>query len=262
MEYRILGPLEVLENGRQIDLGRAKQRALLAILLLHANAVVSTDHLIDALWEDDPPETAQKALQVYVSRLRKALGKERIETKAPGYRLRITEGELDLEHFQRLADDDPRDALALWREPPLAEFAHDRFAQGEIARLEELRVACRERALETDLEQGRHGAVVGELERLVREYPLRESLRAQLMLALYRSGQQAEALDAYQSARRALTDELGIEPSSELRELERAILRQDPSLGAPAIDQVESGAEGEQGLFVGASASSKRCGMA
>jgi DNA-binding SARP family transcriptional activator len=155
MEFRILGPLEVAENGRQVDLGGGKQRALLAILLLHANEVVSTDRLIDALWEEEPRETAQKALQVYVSQLRKALGRERLETRPPGYRLRVGEDELDLARFGRLAEERPREALALWRGPPLAEFAYQRFAQAEIARLEELRLACLERRIEEDLEQGR-----------------------------------------------------------------------------------------------------------
>src|ERR687888_901597 len=185
MEFRILGPLEVLEDGRQIDVGGAKQRALLAILLLHANEVVSSDRLIDALWEEKPPETALKALQVYVSGLRKVLGKERLETRPPGYRLRIAQDELDLARFQRLAETDPREALALWRGQPLSEFAYQRFAQAEIARLEELRLACLERRIERDLASRRHAELVGELEVLVKEHPLRERLRGQLMLALY-----------------------------------------------------------------------------
>jgi DNA-binding SARP family transcriptional activator len=237
VEFRILGPLEVLEDGRQLDLGGAKQRALLAMLLLHANEVLSQDRLIEAVWEEQPPETAPKALQVYISRLRKTLGKERLETKARGYLLRVAEGELDLERFQRLADERPKEALGLWRGEPLAEFAYQRFAQTEIARLEELRLACLERRLEEDLEQGRHATVVGELERLVREHPLRERLRAQLILALYRSGRQAEALEAYQDARRALTEELGIEPSQQLRELQQAILEQRPALELEPTDE-------------------------
>ncbi len=235
MEFRILGPLEVFENGQQIDFGGAKQRALLAILLLRANEVVSTDRLIDALWEEEAPETGRKALQVYVSQLRKVLGKERLQTKPPGYLLRVEQDELDLERFQRLAGEGkPKEALALWRGQPLPEFVYQRFVQAEIARLEELRLGCLEQRLETDLGQGRHAAVVGELEGLVREHPLRERLRGQLMLALYRSGRQAEALGAYQDARRALTDELGIEPGRSLRELERAILQQDPELDLDA----------------------------
>jgi DNA-binding SARP family transcriptional activator len=230
MEFRILGPLEVSEEGRQVGLGGGKQHALLAMLLLHSNEVVSSDRLIDALWDEDPPETAQKALQVYVSGLRKALGKERLETRPPGYRLRVAEDELDLARFQRLAEEQPREALALWRGEPLSEFSYQRFAQTEIARLEELRLACLERRIEEDLKQGSQAGLVSELERLVREHPLRERLRAQLMLALYRSGRQAEALETYQDGRRALTEELGIEPSAELRELQQAILRQDAAL--------------------------------
>src|SRR5919109_2626154 len=236
MEFRILGPLEVLEDGKQVDVGGAKQRALLACLLVHANDVVSTDRLIDALWEDEAPETAQKALQVYISQLRKALGKERLETKAPGYRLRVEPVELDRERFEQLlAKGKPKEALALWRGQPLSEFAYQRFATSDIARLEELRLACIEQRVEQDLEAGRHAALVGELEGLVREHPLRERLRAQLILALYRSGRQAEALETYRETRRVLVEELGIEPSPELKELERAILRQDPALASAVV---------------------------
>jgi len=231
MEFRILGPLEVFENGRRLDVGGAKQRALLAILLLHANEVVSTDRLIDALWEDDAPETGRKALQVYVSQLRKTLGKERIATRSPGYRLQVEPDELDLSRVQRLLDNgQAAEALALWRGQALADFSYERFAHGEITRLEDLRLACLEERIVNDLACGRHAAVVGELEALVREHPLRESLRAQLMLALYRSGRQAEALEAYQHAREALVEELGIEPGRSLRELQQGILRQDPAL--------------------------------
>jgi len=233
MEFRILGPLEVLENGRQIEVGGAKQRALLAILLLHANEVVSTERLIDALWEDSAPESGRKALQVYVSQLRKALGKERIATRSPGYCLQVEPGELDLSRVQRLREEhNAADALALWRGPALADFAYERFAHSEIARLEDLRLACLEERIEADLAGGRDTALVGELEALVREHPLRERLRAQLMLALYRSGRQAEALDAYQQARQALVEELGIEPGRSLRGLQQAILQQDPALDA------------------------------
>jgi class 3 adenylate cyclase len=231
MEFRILGPLEVVENGQQINLGGAKHRALLAILLLHANEVVSTDRLIDALWEKEAPQTGRKALQVYVSQLRKTLGRDRLETRAPGYRLRVAAGELDLERFEVLAAEGRvQEALALWRGQPLAEFAYQRFAQSEIERLEELRVALLEQRIEEQLEQGKHASLVGELEAIVREHPLRERLRAQLMLALYRSGRQAEALEAFQQARRALVDGLGIDPGRSLRELERAILQQDSDL--------------------------------
>jgi DNA-binding SARP family transcriptional activator/tetratricopeptide (TPR) repeat protein len=235
MEFRILGPLEAIEDGCGLDLGAQKHRALLAVLVLDANRVVSTDRLIDALWEDEPPETAQKALQVYVSQLRKIVGRERLERRAPGYVLHVDTDELDLERFARLrADGRLRDALALWRGPPLAEFAPLRFAETERARLEELRLACLEDRIEEDLASGRAPELVVELETLVRVHPLRESLRRQLMLALYRAGRQAEALEVYQDARRRLVEELGIEPGHALRDLHQAILQQDPTLdGAP-----------------------------
>ena len=253
MEFRILGPLEVLEDGQALELGGQKQRALLAMLLLHANEVVSTDRLIEALWEQQPPETAAKALQVYVSQLRKLLGRDRLETKAFGYRLRVGEGELDLERFQRqVAEHKPQEALAGWRGPPLADFSYQRFAEPEIARLEELRLACLEERIAADLAAARHAAVVGELEALVTEHPLRERLRGQLMLALYRSGRQAEALAAYQDTRRVLVDELGIEPSQSLRELHQAILQQDPSLDlVPDSGRAGEAVEARRGVFVG-----------
>src|SRR5438105_1251870 len=189
MEFRILGPLEVVEDGRALALGGAKQRALLAALLLERNRVVPAERLIDALWDDEPTETAAKALQVYVSQLRKLLGPDRVETRAPGYRLRVDEGELDLERFERLvAAGDARAALSLWRGPPLADVSERRFARTESARLEELRLASLEDRIDADLAAGRHAALVGELEALVREQPFRERLHAQLLLALYRSG--------------------------------------------------------------------------
>jgi DNA-binding SARP family transcriptional activator/tetratricopeptide (TPR) repeat protein len=240
MEFRILGPLEVFEDGRQVDLGGARQRALLAMLLLRANEVVSTDSLIDALWEEEAPETSRKALQGYVSQLRKVLGKERLRTRAPGYLVRVEPDELDLARFQRFAaSGQPADALSLWRGPALAEFGYQRFAQTEIARLEGLRLDCIQDRAEIDLAAGRHSSVVGELEALVKEHPLHEGLRSQLMLALYRSGRQAEALEVFQEGRRALVDELGIDPSRILRELERAILQQDPTLDLEPISSVE-----------------------
>jgi DNA-binding SARP family transcriptional activator len=231
MEFRILCPLEVYSNGKALDLGGAKQRALLAVLLLHANEVMSQDRLVDALWEGDPPESAQKALQVYVSGLRKLLGKERLQTKPPGYLLRVEDDELDLARFRRLRDEGRlAEALALWRGPPLADFAYQHFAQTEIVRLEDQRLACLEERIALELEAGRHAELTGELEALVAENPLRERLRGQLMVALYRAGRQAEALEAYQEARATLVDELGIEPGRELRELQQAILNQDPAL--------------------------------
>jgi DNA-binding SARP family transcriptional activator/class 3 adenylate cyclase len=235
MEFRILGPLEALEDGCGLDLGAQKHRALLAVLLLDANRVVSTDRLIDALWEDEPPDTAQKALQVYVSQLRKLVGRDRLERKAPGYVLHVDPEELDLDRFTRLrAEGRLRDALALWRGPPLAEFAPLRFAETERARLEELRLACLEERIEQDLESGRAPELVPELEGLVRAHPLREPLAQRLMLALYRAGRQADALEVYQDARRTLVEELGIEPGHALRELHQAILQQDPALDGAA----------------------------
>jgi DNA-binding SARP family transcriptional activator/tetratricopeptide (TPR) repeat protein len=234
MEFRILGPLEVLDNGRVVDVGAAKQRALLAVLLLNANRVVSRDRLVEALWGERPPATAQKALQVYVSQLRKAVGRDRLLTRSPGYELDVGPGELDLERVETLvAEGQLEEALALWRGSPLAEFAYEPFAQTEIARLEELRLNSLELRISRDLMEGRHAALVGELEALVREHPLREQLRAQLMLALYRSGRQAEALDTYQAGRALLYDELGLEPGADLKELQRAILEHDPALAPP-----------------------------
>jgi DNA-binding SARP family transcriptional activator len=251
MEFRILGPLEILEKGERVPVAGSKQRALLAMLLLHANRVVSRNRLIDALWEEQPPETAAKALQVHVSQLRKVLGADRIVTRTPGYLLRVAPGELDLERFERLVEEGDRDqltqALALWRGQPLADLADERFAQGEIARLEELRLVALEERIEADLALGRDADLVGELEALVAEHPLRERLRAQLMVALYRSRRQAEALEVYQDARRALVEELGIDPGRALRELEQAILRQEPSL-----ELLEAAVAGPaRGVFVG-----------
>ncbi|MGZ6645805.1 MAG: BTAD domain-containing putative transcriptional regulator, partial [Solirubrobacteraceae bacterium] len=238
MDFRILGPLEVLDDGRTLDLGGAKQRAALAVLALHANRVVAHERLIEALWDEEPPDTARKALQVYVSQLRKVLGRERLETKPRGYLLRIEPEELDLSRFELLRDSGkPEQALAQWRGEPLADFADQRFAEPEIARLEELRLACVEQRIELDLADGRHTELIGELEALVRLHPLSEHLRAQLMLALYRSGRQAEALEAYQAARTALVEGLGIEPGPTLRALHQRILTQDPELDLAAPQQ-------------------------
>jgi predicted ATPase/DNA-binding SARP family transcriptional activator len=252
MRYGLLGPLELSDEGRSIEVAGAKLRMLLAVLLLNGNRVVSTDTLIESLWEGRAPKTAAKAVQVLVSQLRKLLGPERLATRSPGYLLRVEEGELDSYEFEALlqrARAQPAadiaavlsDALALWRGPPLADFAFDRFALAEIARLEELRLEALEERLEADLVLGRHSAVIGELEALVGQHPLRERLRGQLMLALYRSGRQAEALDAYRDARRALVEELGIEPTHALRELEAAILRQDPALDLRAPARLTEG---------------------
>jgi DNA-binding SARP family transcriptional activator/ABC-type branched-subunit amino acid transport system substrate-binding protein len=255
MEFRILGPLEVVEDGRRLDLGGRKQRALLAALLLRANEVVSQDALIDDLWGESPPATAAKTLQAYVSRLRKALAgaddeartEGRLETHAHGYVLRIAPDALDADAFQglleegrqanardepKLAADRLRDALALWRGPALADLAYESFAQPEIARLEELRRTALEERIDADLALGRDGELIAELETLVERHPLRERLRGQLMLALYRAGRQAQALQVYQDGRQHLAAELGLEPSESLRRLERQILEQDPELGS------------------------------
>jgi DNA-binding SARP family transcriptional activator len=241
VEFRLLGPLEVIEHGRVLALGRGRPRSLFGVLLLHANQVVSTDRLIDALWGQTPPVTAPKSIQVYVSRLRKELGEGRLLTQAPGYVLHVDRSELDLGRFERLLAEarnaDPqsaaqklRRALELWRGPALADLAYEPFVQTEIARLEELRWVALEHRIEADLASGRHAELVGELEALVAEYPLRERLRCLLMLALYRSARQAEALDSYRHARRDFSEQLGLEPSEELKQLEQAILRQDPAL--------------------------------
>ena len=248
MEFRILGPLEVVDDGRAVDLGGPKQRALLALLLLHANEVVSPDVLADALWEGQPPPAAAKTLQAYVSRLRKALGRDVLETRGHGYLLRVAQGELDAQACRELLEDartsladgdaetsaeQAREALGRWRGAPLADVAYESFAQAEVRHLEELRVAAHEEWLEAELALGRHADVVAELKALVRRHPLRERLLGQLMLALYRCDRQAEALDAYQQGRRALAEELGLEPSARLQRLERQILEHDAELVAP-----------------------------
>lgn len=250
MDYRILGPLEAWAGDRRLPLGGPRQRALLAILLLRANEAVSTDRLIDELWGDRPPETAANTLQVYVSQLRKALeAREAIETRAPGYAARVRPGELDLQRFEELADrgrqalaggrageaaDALRAALELWRGPALADLAFEPFAGAVVLRLEELRLAVLEERIEADLALGRQTELVPELEAIVAEHPLRERARGQLMLALYRAGRQADALDAFQETRRTLVEQLGIEPGPALRRLERAILTHDASLEPPA----------------------------
>ncbi|MDQ3894110.1 MAG: AAA family ATPase [Actinomycetota bacterium] len=245
MDFRLLGPVEVREGDRIVAVGGARQRALLAILLLHANEVMPAEQLVHDLWELHPPETAVNTLQAHVSRLRKALGKSRIVTRSPGYLLTLEEGERDIERFdslveqgrQALASGNPAnasrlldEALMLWRGPPLADLSVERFAQPAIRRLEEARLAALEDRIEADLAAGLHATVIPELESLIAQHPLRERLRAQLMLALYRSGRQAEALEIYRATRRVLVDELGIEPSPFLQRLEAAILLQDSSL--------------------------------
>jgi DNA-binding SARP family transcriptional activator len=265
MEFRILGPLEVWDEGREVSMGGPRPRALLAVLLLHPNEVVAADRLIDELWGEDSPERAAAALRVNVSRLRKALPQDVLTTRTPGYVIRIEQDQLDLHRFERLVDegrtllarglaadasDRLRDALSLWRGPALADFVYESFAQAAIARLEEIRLAAVELRIDADLVLGRHDELGGELEALVAEQPLRERLRMHLMTALYRSGRQAKALDAYQDARRALVDELGIDPSPALQELERAILRQDPALDVEATAPAGVGQAAERSILV------------
>ena len=258
LEVRLLGPVELTSGGRPVPLGRPKQRALVALLALSPNRVVSSDRLIDALWGERPPPTAPVALYGLVSALRKLLepdGAGVVVTREPGYMLELPAEQIDVGRFERLAAEGRRalaagdadtaarlaEALRLWRGPPLQDLANLPFAQTEIGRLEESRLAAVEARVDADLARGRNGDLVPELESLVAEHPLRERLRAQLMLALYRAGRQADALAAYRNARSVLVDELGIEPSEELHALEGAILRHDPSLAAPARGRAGDG---------------------
>jgi DNA-binding SARP family transcriptional activator len=253
VQFRILGPLEALDGDRQLDLGAPGQRAVLTVLLLHANEIVPTDRLADDLWPGSVPRTAAKTIQVYVSNLRKAFGAARdaLETHGSGYLLRVRPGELDLYEFERLleraAREEPaertktlRSALSLWRGEPLADFAYEQFVQTESARLEELRRLALEERIEADLALGRGPQLVPELEAIVAQRPLEERPRAQLMLALYRAGRQADALAVFREGRRVLDDELGLELGEQLRELERAILRQDPTLSVTAAAKPSS----------------------
>jgi predicted ATPase/DNA-binding SARP family transcriptional activator len=255
MEFRILGPLEVLDEGRTVALGATKPRALLALLVLHRGETLGTERLIEELWGEHPPASAAKAVQVNVSRLRKALapaGSELIVTRQHGYELAIEPELVDAERFERLMGQGRdelavgdvegaaavfEEALSMWRGRPLDDLAYEPFAQREIARLDQLRVAAVEQLIEAKLALGRHVEVVAQLERLVAEHPYRERLWGQLMLALYRCDRQADALQAYQDARRTLVEELAIEPGERLRELERAILAQDPRLGLRVGDE-------------------------
>jgi DNA-binding SARP family transcriptional activator len=260
VDFRFLGPFDVVENGRSVGLGGAKQRALLAILAIHANEVVPAERLIEQLWPGDAPESAVNTLQGYVSRLRKVLDPDgsngaqpTIVFRAPGYVLTMPPEWIDARRFERLlveaearaATGDAaaaavslREALGLWRGAPLSDFTYEEFAQPEIARLDELRLRAVEERIDADLACGRHAALVPELEALIAEHPLRERLRAQLMLALYRSGRQADALAAYRDARGVMQEELGLEPSRVLSELERSILQQDSSLDPPCAPRL------------------------
>jgi DNA-binding SARP family transcriptional activator len=257
MDFRILGPLEVRDRGRPIELPRRKQRGVLAILLLQRGEAVSSDVLVDALWGEDPPPTARAALHNYIAQLRRALGPGLVLSRAGGYLLDISPEQVDVGRFERLTAEGRaasgeervekfREALMLWRGPPLADLAFEPFAANEASRLEELRTAAVEELIDARLSLGASAELVAELETLITEHPFRERLRGQLMLALYRAGRQAEALEAYQEARRALTDELGIEPSAPLRELEQALLRQDQSVAAPVRVATEMAASQEE----------------
>jgi predicted ATPase/DNA-binding SARP family transcriptional activator len=250
LEFGILGPLEVRADGRAVPLGGARPRAVFAVLALHANQPVSAERLAVALWGEDVPPSAVKTVQVYIARLRKALeDPTALLTTPAGYCLRVRPGELDAERFERevadgrkaLAAGDAADAAALlraalelWRGPPLADLASTPFAPPEIARLEEQRLAAVEVRVDADLAAGRHAELVGELQQLTTQHPWRERLHAQLMLALYRSGRQADALKAYRNARDVLVDQLGIEPGTELHDLQQAIFAHEPRINAPA----------------------------
>lgn len=272
MDFRILGSLEVWDGERQLELGGPKRRAVLAFLLLHANEVVAVDRLVDQLWGEKAPRNAAAALHTHVSRLRKELGPEIIARRAWGYVLRAEPGTLDLQRFERLVADAEnlpareraetlREGLALWRGAPLEDLAFEPALASDIARLEALRLSVLENRIDADLEAGNDSGLVSELEVLITQYPLRERLRGQLILTLYRGGRQAEALEVYRETRRVLAEELGLEPSPELRELERAILQQDPALRANVGAAEAAEVVAEQGvrpgrrrrIFIGAS---------
>ncbi len=257
MRYQLLGPFEGFgEDGRSLALGGDRQRALLALLVLNGNEVVSTDRIVDSLWEDEPPETANNIIQVYISRLRKTLEPDlekhqkptTVLTRRPGYLLRVRDGQVDASVFSRTAADgrlalergDPglaatqlRAALDLWKGEAVADFAYESFAAPTVARLTEERIAATEGLVDARLALGEHDQLVPELEALVDRYPYRERLHRQLMLALYRSGRQGDALRAYRTAAESLLDELGIDPGPDLQHLEVQILNQDPSLQIP-----------------------------
>ncbi len=245
MDFRILGPLQVVRDGQAVEPGSPKQRALLLNLLIHHGRVVSRDRLIEDLWAGSPPSTGLGVLQNYVSQLRKALGTGVVVTRGPGYALEVEPADVDGVRFERLVEDaraalrggDParavdlvRRALELWRGPALADVTGEPFARAEVARLDELRAVAVETELEAEIAAGRHREVIGRFDALLAEHPLRERLWWLLILALYRAGRQADALRAYQKTRGLLREELGLDPGAPLRDLEAAILRQDPAL--------------------------------
>jgi DNA-binding SARP family transcriptional activator len=244
MEFRVLGQLEIVDDGVPVELPPGQRRSLLIDLLLHADEAVSLDRLVEDLWEEGAPATADKIVQLHISHLRRQLGSERIERQAAGYVFHVRPGELDAQLAEQLAADASgaalaerirliREALALWRGRALVDVEYQAFARNEAARLEELRLSMQERLFEALLELGEHRELVPDLEALVAEHPLREHLRALLMLALYRSGRQAEALAAYRQGRVRLHDELGLDPGPELQQLERRILEHDSALEPP-----------------------------
>lgn len=260
IDYRVLGQLEVLWDEERVDVGTGKQRTLLALLLLHANEVLSAGRLVDLLW-DEPPPSAGKILQNCVMRLRRVLPENSLLTHGSSYELRIGRDDLDADRFARLLEQgrtelgggDPASAaqlldgaLAEWRGAPLVDVDEAPFVDEAVRRLEGLRLGAQGDRADAALALGRHGEVVDELKRLVAEHPLQEHLRAQLMLALYRSGRQAEALEVYREGRRVLVEELGVEPGPELRQLEQAILRQAPELDAPNAGSAATGRAGSR----------------
>jgi DNA-binding SARP family transcriptional activator len=268
LDFRLLGPLEVVsDGGLAVSIGAGRQRALLALLILQANELVPSDRLVEELWGETPPPTANKMLHNQVSGLRQALGRNgRLETRGSAYRLNVHPGERDVDRFEELftsgraqieadphvASEKLRQALELWRGPPLSDLSYERFAQTEIARLEERRWAAFEARVEAELALGRHADLISELEAAVAEQPLREHLRGQLMLALYRCGRQAEALEAYRAARRTLVEEIGVEPGRELQALQDAILAQDPGLDAPhAREELPAALDGGSPVLAG-----------
>ncbi len=269
LEIQVLGRVDALVDGQPLPLGGSKQRGVLAMLALRANRTVSADDLIDGLWGDRPPASAAKNVQLYVSRLRKALGTDgpgaRIVTRGRGYELQLPEGAVDAARFERLVEEATREpasaagangaasaALELWRGAPLADVASEPFAAAEIGRLEELHLRAIELAIDAELAAGRHREVIPQLEELIAEEPLREHLHAQRMLALYRAGRQSEALEAYRAARRTLIEQIGVEPGPALQHLQAAVLAQDPSLDTPPpVPELPIQLEGGSPLLAG-----------
>ena len=253
MQVRMLGPFQLEEGGRRIPIDGLRQRAVLAGLLLHANEVVPSERLLVDLWGEDSPPSAGNALQAAISRLRRALPPGRLITRAPGYALRIFPEELDVSQFEQMVSEGREvlaagaatqaartlnQALSLWQGPALADFRYEPFAQAEISRLEELHLTCLEERVDADLALGSASVLIPELRRLVSEHPMRERLRGQLMLALYRDGRQTEALEVYREFRSVLREELGLDTTPHLRELEAAILRHDSLLSRASATAV------------------------